>query len=190
MCRLIVRLNVNAYAWSAMKMTMGLNCLVFCMTTLFAEPPVKNKWLVCEKNSDCTSVVFGCWYWQPLNKTHGAPLQGRYVGACTQSLPPGPQPTSSCVDHMCVNNPYTGKYWTRLERYQSLGLVEKRMTLCFKGAGKEAIPYGFDVEPYVHRVDAYIRGNSSVVEKPLDQIIASQVSCQDVLNKDNETKTK
>ncbi len=38
MCRLIVRLNVNAYAESAMKMTMGLNCLVFCMTTLFAEP--------------------------------------------------------------------------------------------------------------------------------------------------------
>ena len=49
-------------------------------------------------------------------------------------------------------------------------------------------PYGYSA--YLKKVGDFIQQNPSAADKPLDQIIASQVSCNDVLEKDKEIKAK
>jgi len=117
-----------------------LLCEFFTSTVAFAteEPsgPLDDhpEWLACASASECTSVRLGCNYWQPINKNFSSATTG--VGsACLKSIPAGPQPTVSCVDHQCVNDPFTVRYWTRLEPYQKFQLVMSRVEACRQASG-------------------------------------------------------
>jgi hypothetical protein len=87
------------------------------------------EWLTCASASECTSVKLGCYYWQPINKNYFSDTIG--VGsACLKSILAGPQPTVTCVNHQCVNEPFTVRYWARLESYQKFQLVMSRVEDC------------------------------------------------------------
>lgn len=148
-----------------------------------------SAWLACEENADCTSIILGCSYWQPVNKKYISEMRAAsYLGACSASFPPGPQPTSSCVNRKCGNDPdhpYAGKDWGRLGIFQRQQLISERLYLCTETAGIKiqgpAYP-GFR-DPYLRKVDNFIRHNPSTANKPLDQIIASQIFCKEVVIK-------
>jgi hypothetical protein len=58
------------------------------------------KWEACSVDNDCTAVVTGCYYWQPINKKYSKELAG-IIYACKKSVEPGLKPDVACIDHMC-----------------------------------------------------------------------------------------
>lgn len=90
--------------------------LILCVITLvtgyaMAGPSDEKGWIACEKNADCTSVELGCWHWQPVNKKYTEAIKAAHPPVCAQSISASPQPTTSCVHHICVNDPHTAKGW-------------------------------------------------------------------------------
>lgn len=90
------------------------------------------EWFTCASASECTSVRLGCYYWQPINKNFSSSVGS---SSCTKSRPAGPQPTGSCVNHQCVNDPFTVKNWSELEPYQKFELVMSRVEACGQASG-------------------------------------------------------
>src|ERR1035437_9207957 len=95
---------------SPKKVFPQFGCLFLCALILatrfaFAGPSDENEWLTCEKNADCTSVTVGCYRWAPVNKQFAAEMKQEGMVSCKKSVDPGPQPTTSCVNHLCVNDP-------------------------------------------------------------------------------------
>ena len=116
-----------------------LLCAFFTATVAFAtdEPSVlllddHPEWLTCASALECTSVKLGCWYWQPINKKFSSSVGS---SACATSRPAGPQPTGRCVNHQCVNDPFTVKNWSQLESYQKFELVMIRVEACSQASG-------------------------------------------------------
>src|SRR4051812_22317057 len=70
-----------------------------------AGPPIPHEWLVCAKDSDCTSVEVGCYSWQPVNKIYASEAKRRGSIACKKSMPAGPQTPAMCVENMCMKGP-------------------------------------------------------------------------------------
>lgn len=93
------------------------------------------EWFTCASASECTSVKLGCYYWQPVNKNFSSSA-ARIGSSCLNSIPAGPQPTMSCVDHQCVKDPFTVQYWSQLESYQKFDLVMSRVEACRQASGE------------------------------------------------------
>lgn len=92
------------------------------------------EWFTCASASECTSVKLGCYYWQPVNRHFVSAAAGTWIG-CLQSISAGTQPTGSCVNHQCVNDPFTVKNWAQLEPHQKFELVMSRVDECGQASG-------------------------------------------------------
>jgi hypothetical protein len=155
-------------------------------TSVWAAPADEKQWLTCEKNSDCTSIELGCYYWQPVNVHFVKDMKVAYSAACEKSLEAGPKPENSCIDHACINTPYTVKFWKILGRVLQNGLVDKRMRACLDEANitvdwlKQGLAYVEVREPFWQKIDATVRSGTLKDERPLEQVIESEISCQDV----------
>jgi len=115
-------------------LTYGLLIPVVAFSTEEPSGPLDDhpEWLTCASSSECTSVKLGCYYWQPINRKYAASAP---ASACSKSNLPGPQPTVSCVDHRCENDPFTVREWLQLESYQKYQLVSARVEVCRQAAG-------------------------------------------------------
>lgn len=181
-----------------MENRMNVGRLVLCVITLatgysFADPPVEKGWLTCEKKADCTSVKAGCYYWQPVNKKYAAAMKEAHPPNCELSVPAGPQPTSSCADHLCVNDPYTVKNW-RLAgpdgRFILANVIGDRMNSCLHAAKVELNVDNrtFLRDSYIQQVDNDIRQKHIAEDKRLDQLMESMISCKELLTRAKSLK--
>jgi|GEM_PF-4120246 len=172
--------------------------IAFCIAILasgfvFSDTRDQKAWIACEMGIDCTSIEIGCWQWKPVNKNYIDEMKAAYPPNCDKSFPAGPQPTSSCVNHSCINNPYTGQFWKRLEPRQASKLIDNRIDECLTEAAIKINRTSFERDgygAYIKQVGDFIEKNPSVADKSLDEIISSQISCKDVKNKDKEIKEK
>ena len=71
---------------------------------VFSKDQVKEEWKSCEVDDDCTAGVLGCYYWQPVNKKYVKDLIKTYFTGCLQSINPGMQPVTACVEKKCRRN--------------------------------------------------------------------------------------
>ena len=202
MRRLIAVLKGNTRVVNLTRMTLRAKGLAFCliMVTGFtlAAPSVKKEWSACDNNDECTSVEGGCYYWQPVNRYYANAMKTALFTSCKKSIDPGPQPISSCVSHLCVNNPYTMggvnpytvKQWTFLEthfddqgiRFQ---LVGERINECLQ-AGAMVLSQLAKLtltNHYTSMIDAGIHKNRFSEDKPMFQVIKSVISCEDVVSR-------
>lgn len=193
MRRVIACLNPNTSVGNSARSRKRFNCLLLGLATLALKAlaaPLENKeWLACDKNADCTSVVVGCYQWVPASKEHAAEVQQQGHVACKKSVESGPQPTSSCVNHFCVNDPYTVAYWKRLP-YRG-GFVSERINSCLRTAGidptwqtQQVYAAIRDSEyKYLDTIDGLIQKNTFPADKPLVEVVESAISCDDVVAK-------
>jgi hypothetical protein len=160
------------------------------------NPADEKEWLACEKDADCTSVQLGCYYWQPVSKAHAEDMRTKYMSACTASVFPGPQPSLSCVGHVCVNDPYTVKYWNQQGTPQDalfgIRFVDRRIVACLHAANMEANSIGSSYvelrDSFVPKIDGLIHQGKFHPDEPLDRVIESAISCEDVLAACNTMK--
>lgn len=140
------------------------------------------EWLACNTSAECTSVTLGCYYWQPVNKNYAAAASSA-GSSCLKSVPAGPQPTASCVDHECVNAPFTVRYWTKLESYQKFQQVMRRVEACHQASGsaartEELAEWTWQYEAVL---DGQIRSNVFMDDQPLSAAIQSVVPCAELI---------
>jgi len=64
------------------------------------------KWKACTIDSDCTAVVADCVSWDALNKKYLNKL-ARNLKSCSESIDPGFQPLTTCVNQMCKTTDQT-----------------------------------------------------------------------------------
>jgi hypothetical protein len=72
-------------------------------------PANQQQWMACDQDSDCTSIVMGCSFWQPINKDHVRDMRNAYMAKCLSRTDPGPQPPSICAGKVCENGPLPPK---------------------------------------------------------------------------------
>jgi hypothetical protein len=77
-------------------------------------------------------VEAGCYYGKAINKKYVGKVM---AGTCAKSSPSGPQPTTGCVDHHCENNPFTVRFWDRLEAQQKYETIYEGVWSCRSAAG-------------------------------------------------------
>lgn len=161
-------------------------CSLYTSTVAFATEELSGplddrpEWLACASTSECTSVELGCYYWQPINKNFASAIG---VSSCLKSIPPGPQPTVSCVDHQCVNNPFTVRYWTRLEQYQKSQLVESRVEACSQvpGGVLNSADLSFWTQQYEAVLDEQIRSHQFPDNQLLTVTVQAVVPCAELV---------
>ena len=130
------------------------------------------EWLACASASECTSAKLGCYYWQPINKNFSSAATS--VGSfCHKSNPAGPQPTVSCADHQCVNDPFTVQYWSQLESYQKFQLVMSRVEACRQASG--GFSNGGDLASWTQRYEAVMDEQIRNHQFPDNQLLATAV---------------
>lgn len=157
-------------------------CLVLCVVTLaasnvFAGSSIKKEWQACEKNDDCTSVE-QCGGWLPINKIYIKEMMAVIDHTpCDRTPIPSPQPTTSCVNHQCVKDPYTGKFWQLFRIDLKGSLIRHRVDLC-----RETLKTNVSVDDsrYIQKIDDLILRDPSSANKPLDQIITSVIPCEEI----------
>lgn len=140
------------------------------------------EWLTCASASECTSVKLGCYYWQPINKNFSSSA-ARIGSACRQAIPAGPQPTVSCVDHQCGNDPFTVQYWSQLESYQKFQLVISRVEACRQASS--GLSNGGDSVSWTQRyeavLDEQIRNHQFPDNQLLTNAVKTVVSCAELV---------
>jgi hypothetical protein len=72
------------------------------LTKTLGGREVDKNWLVCSENVECTSVLGGCQYWQPVNAKYAESMKAAIFTPCKKTVDPGPQPVTRCVDHVCA----------------------------------------------------------------------------------------
>ena len=140
------------------------------------------EWLACDSSSECTSAMLGCYYWQPINKNYSS-AAASVVSACSKSIPAGPQPTVSCVNHQCLNDPFTVRYWTRLEGYQKFQLVMSRVEACRPASGRlsndeDSVSW---TQRYEAVLDEQIRNHQFPESQQLATAIRTIVPCAELV---------
>jgi hypothetical protein len=138
------------------------------------------EWLSCSVSSDCISVQLGCYYWQAINKTYSSRATAGV--ACTKSNPPGPQPTTHCEDHKCVNDPFTVAVWDHLEPYQKFSVVSRRAEAC--RPGPNPIPSPDDaakIYVYETAMDDAIHSNRFPDTALIDDAVKQIVPCKELI---------
>lgn len=155
---------------------------MFTVSVTFASEEVSRpiddhpEWLTCEAKSQCTNVKLGCWYWQPINQEFASAAGAGVV--CTKSDPAGPQPTVSCVDHRCVNAPYTVREWSQLELYQKMYLVMNRVGVCGYSGLSQVTALS---QQYVADLDAQIRQLRFPDSELVTTAVKSVVPCAELV---------
>ena len=148
-----------------------------------AAPSDEIPWLACEKDADCTSVELGCYYWQPVNAKYAEDMK-KYMSACAKSVEAGPQPSSRCADHLCVDDPYTVKYWKQLDVPLKNGPVDKRILACLDAAKIWVNRIGYDYvtlrEPFLQKLDELIAAGTFDANQPLEQVVEFALPCDEV----------
>jgi hypothetical protein len=202
MRRMIVRLIENTCVRNMLGTGLGLGCLI--LVTLISVNVVhgadgKSWLLTCEKDSDCTSVERGCWRWQPVSrKFKYIETAKKAFDSCMQSVAPGPQPPPRCVDHQCVNGPYTVKSWMDFqgsfqERKVMIGQpVSDRVESCLTAARIEK-DWMQEIrlrEPYFQKIDEAIRGQRFPEEEPLERVAESLIACDELVSKARSIQKK
>ena len=160
--------------------------LILTRVDVEAAPSDENAWLSCVKKENCSSVELGCWYWQPVNKNHAEDMRAKYAPVCSKSINPGPQPSSSCQNGFCVNNPYPVQYWKQLDIPGKNGPIDKRIGECLRdanfrkdwGVGMEYVEFR---QPYLDKVDDLINNGTFENDQSLENVIESTISCEDVI---------
>ena len=138
------------------------------------------EWLTCASSSECTSVKLGCYYWQAINRKYSSSAP---VSSCKKSNSPGPQPTASCVDHSCVNDPFTVRDWNALESYQKNDLVAIRVETCQRAAGLPYNPYNSGENAswtirYVAALEQSIRAHQFPDNETVATAVKAVVPCE------------
>jgi hypothetical protein len=193
----IIRLIANACVDNSAGPSRRFNWLLLCCivtvaANIYAAPPNQKEWLACDENADCTSVTVGCYRWAPVNKQHAADMKREGFVPCKKSVDPGPQPIASCVDHMCVNDGYRGRDWGFVGHSE----VNRRIDSCLEQAGmkmdwtNKRDQYYSLGDPYWQKIGNDIRQDASATDKRLDEIITSQIPCQEVVAKTKSLMTK
>jgi hypothetical protein len=197
MRRLIAALKSNTCAHNSMTVLMRVNGLILSLMIAasgfaFAEASDEKAWLACEQNADCTSIKLGCWYWSPVNKKYVDQMRTAHFVTCKESADPGPQPAASCVDHVCVNDGYRGRDWGVVGYTE----VDRRIDACLEKAGLNADWTNHTVQhlalrnSYVQKVESAIRQDASTMDKRVDEIVTSEIPCQEVVTKIKLLTTK
>jgi hypothetical protein len=155
------------------------------------------QWRACDTNAECTSVEVGCYRWQPVNSKYAQDMRAAGVVACKKSFRPGPQPTSSCAAHICVNDPYTVAYWPKLTGTPQQNVaVDKRIDACLHAAGMQppapvydpvtrftTFPYAELRQFFFQKADRLIRKQAYVPDEPLESVMESAIACDEVTAK-------
>jgi hypothetical protein len=61
---------------------------------------ISAKWRICAIDNDCTSAAADCVSWESLNKKYLNKIS-KNLNSCSESIDPGFQPESICVDKVC-----------------------------------------------------------------------------------------
>lgn len=138
------------------------------------------EWGQCASSSECTSIKTGCYYWQPLNKLYISNLP---PSACLKSIPAGPQPGVTCVEHRCVNSPFTVQDWDRLEPFQRLQVVSSRMDVCREHVPVHASQGNITnvIAQYEAEFEKSIRKHQFPNTETLDRAVRSIVPCGELV---------
>lgn len=66
-----------------------------------AESARLDPWLACQDDNECTVVMLGCHYWQPVNALHARDIAQLQLSPCGFSVRPGPAPALACRENKC-----------------------------------------------------------------------------------------
>ena len=174
--------------------TLALFLIVYSYATYsHAAPADETAWISCTKDADCTSVKLGCWYWQPVNKSHAEDMRKKYVLGCLKSTNIGPQPTPRCDQGVCINSPYTVGYWIDLDMVGKNKVVDTRISACIKqGHAETEKPSGLSYvdfrQPFLDKANAMLNPGKFPKDTTIAKAMASIVPCKDVLSALHRTK--
>ena len=103
---------------------------------------------------------------------------------CSQVVLTG-QPTSSCVNHQCMNDPSEVKHWTSLPESQKKDVLGERVSSCLVGTGIHLSFKAFDElsAPYVQKLDILIREQKYPADSSLKEMMGLEIPCEDLVSK-------
>lgn len=161
--------------------------LLLCAITAkgYAAESFPAEWIACREDVECTSIVMGCYYWQPVNQAYADDMEKAYPPNCRLSVPAGPKPISGCFQNACTNKPLTGKYWNRLEMYQKNGFMDDHISACIPSAEEDKtqkMQWNLVTlrSNFIGKMDNLMGGTPQMADHEIQELLRQTFPCKDI----------